>query len=319
MTSVVSFEPSHAEQIVALWRLLHPDWAWLDNSAARDEIFEPSDTVERIRYVVLNKDAVIASVFSTCLRQKPWPRNRFIQIEAAPADISVEWLDVVFASFNDADRGQADIWHVANLTESSMPILAPLLEAVGFIRHSSMLHMEWSGESVTVVDPSPAHFECYAGGNLDIDQAIVDLHNRSYRPSRLVPPVDLETLWKPRPGQKAREYVLAMENDRLVGYAEWLETHGEPPFISSFVAARSHWGTAVAAAVGTKAMQILVERGHRKIESSVRSNNAGSLRLHREHGWKVAFETSHTFVRRLGQVVGRRSEIADAVKQSRIR
>jgi hypothetical protein len=159
--------------------------------------------------------------------------------------------------------------------------------------------MEWVGEYVPVVDLSPVHLERYGGGNLDLDQAIVDLHNRSYRWSHLVSPADLESLWKPWPGLKAREYVLAMENDRLVGYAEWFETKGNPPFINSLVAARSHWATAVAAAVGTNAMQILLERGHRKIEATVRSNNAAALRLHREFSWKVACEAAHTFVRRL--------------------
>ena len=54
--------------------------------------------------------------------------------------------------------------------------------------------MEWSGQSVTVIDPSPAHFERYAGGDQDIDSAIVDLHNRAYRRTRLVPPADIERL-----------------------------------------------------------------------------------------------------------------------------
>jgi hypothetical protein len=69
----------------------------------------------------------------------------------------------------------------------------------------------------------PARLKRYAGGNLDIDQAIVDLHDRSYRRSRLGPPLDFGSLWKSEPGLSAREYVLAMEDDRVVGYCEWLE------------------------------------------------------------------------------------------------
>ena len=106
-----------------------------------------------------------------------------------------------------------------------------------------------------------------------MDKAIVELHNRSYRSSRLMPPWGVENLWQSWPGLTLREYVLAMEQDRLVGYAEWFVVDGKP-CINSFVAARSHWGTPVGAAVGTKAMQILVELGHRKIESSVVSTNA---------------------------------------------
>jgi GNAT superfamily N-acetyltransferase len=299
MTSVVSFEPNHANQVVALWRLLHPDWTWLDNPERRDQIFERSDAVEPIRYVVQNQDGVIASVFSSCWRDRTWPCNRFIQIEARPADLAAEWLDIALASFVDADRGQPDIWHVANATEILTSVLVPLLEAAGFVRHSSMMRMEWRGESVTVPDPGPAHLERYAGGDPDIDRAIVDLHNRAFRPSRLVPPADLERLWKPWPGLQTHEYVLAMENGRVVGYAEWLESDGNAPFIDSMVVARSHWGTAVAAAVVTKAIQILLERGHHKIESCVRSNNAASMRLGWKLGWKVASEMAPTFVRKL--------------------
>ena len=143
-----------------------------------------------------------------------------------------------------------------------MPVLAPLLEAAGFVRYASVMQMEWRGESVTVPDSGPAHIECYAGGDLDIDRAIVDLHNWAYRPAHLVPPADLERLWKPRLGVETREYVLAMENGgRVVGYAEWLvrdgnapvinSSDGNAPAINSIVVARSHWGTAVAAAVLT--------------------------------------------------------------------
>jgi GNAT superfamily N-acetyltransferase len=310
MTSVVPFEPNRANQVLALWRRLHPDWTWLNTPEVLDQILETDDAVERICYVVQKQDGVIASVFSTCWRDRTWPRNRFIQIEARPADLPAAWLDIALASFVDADRGQPDIRHVANQTEILMPVLAPLLEAAGFVRYASVMQMEWRGESVTVPDSGPAHIECYAGGDLDIDRAIVDLHNWAYRPAHLVPPADLERLWKPRLGVETREYVLAMENGgRVVGYAEWLvrdgnapvinSSDGNAPAINSIVVARSHWGTAVAAAVLTRAMQILLERGHTKIESWIRSNNAASMRLARKLGWKVASEKANTFVRKL--------------------
>jgi hypothetical protein len=299
MTTVVPFERSRIGQVVALWRLLHPDWTWLDNPEKRDKIFESSDAVERIGYVIQREDAVIASVFGACWQDKTWPRNRFIHIEARPEDMAAEWLGNVLASFIDADRGQPDTWHVADTTEILLPVLAPLLHAAGFVHHSIVMQTEWSGESVTVVDPRPVRLERYAGGDREIDRAIVDLHNRSYRFSRLVPPADLAGLWKPWLGLEVREFVLAVENYRLVGYAEWLVTDGKP-YINSLVAARSHWGTAVASALGTQAMQILLELGHHKIRSSdVRSNNAASLRLQQRFGWKVASERAHTFVRKL--------------------
>jgi hypothetical protein len=46
-------------------------------------------------------------------------------------------------------------------------------------------------------------------------------------------------------------------------------------------------------------MQILLERGHNKIDAVVASTNAASLRLKLKLGWKVGSELAHTFVRKL--------------------
>lgn len=305
MTSVVPFEPSHAGQILDLWRALHPDWTWLDGPDKLAELFG-TGAPDRIGFVVQRQGTVIASVLGTCSRDKVrpaderWPRNRWIQIETRPADVAAEWLAPILASFADADRERADIWHVVNVTGVLLPALTPLLETAGFVRHSVTMRMEWSGASVTVADPGRVRLERYAGGSRDIDRAIADLHNRSFRPARLVPPLDPERLWQPGPGPELREYVLAMENDRVVGYAEWYVTDGKP-WIESLAVARSHWGTAVAAAIGTKAMQILVELGHRDLASAVRSSNAASMRLIRKLGWRIGSELVRTFVRRFGR------------------
>ena len=304
MISVVSFGPSHIDSVVTFWRLLHPDWTWLENSEEKAKLFGSRNGGESIDYVVQRDGTVVASVFSKfsgdkmVSLDKSVPRNRFIIIDARPADVSSEWLDIVLASLVEADRGQSDIWHVANATEVLSPVLAPLLEEAGFVRHSSLMRMEWSVDCVIVTDPSPAHLERYAGGDPDIDRTMVDLHNSSYRASRLAPPATLERLWNPRPGLEAHEFVLARENHRIVGYSEWSVVDGEA-WISSYAAARSHWGTAVGSAVGTKAMQVLVEVGHNKINSTVRSNNTASMRLHLKYGWKVASVSAHTFVRKL--------------------
>jgi RimJ/RimL family protein N-acetyltransferase len=298
MLSVIPFEPRLADPVIALWRALHPEWKWFDDPETRAKAFEPSEFFERIGYVVQRGDHVVASVFGTCLRDNNWPRNRYLHIEARPEDIAADWLGPLFAGFVDVDREHPDTWHVANPPEASWPVLVPLLTAAGFVHRSSSIRMEWEGDSVTLPDPNPARFERYAGGNPDMDKAITDLHNRSYRPSRLTPPARPEHLWEPWPGLTAREYVLAVEEDRLVGYAEWFVTDGKP-YINSLVAARSHWGTPVAAGVGIKAMQILIELGHRKIESSVFSTNAPSMKLQLKHGWRVAAEQARTYVRML--------------------
>jgi RimJ/RimL family protein N-acetyltransferase len=296
MCRVTPFEPDLAESVLALWRDLHPDWKWLDDPETRARALGPGESFERIGYVVHRDNDLIASVFGACSRDEGWPRNRYIHMETRPEDIAVDWLDPVLARFRDADRERPDTWQVISPPEVTWPVLVPLLEAAGFIYRMSSIRMQWEGYSVTVPDPSPARFARYTGGDPDMDRAIGDLHNRAYRSSRVTPPVRHEDLWKPWPGLQAREYVLALEEDHLVGYAEWFVTDGTP-YINSFVAARSHWGTPVAAAVGIKAMEILIDLGYRKIESSVFSTNAASMKLHLKHGWRAAAEQVRTYVR----------------------
>ena len=297
MCRVSPFEPGFSQSVLALWRELHPDWTWLDDPESRELAFAPSPSFERAGYVVHRGDALIGSVFGACSKEET-PRNRYIHIEARPEDLAMAWLGPLLASFYDLDRAQPGTWHIANPPETSWPVLVPLLEASGFSHRMSSIQMHWEGDAVTVPDPSPARFERYDGGNPDMDRAICDLHNRAYRASRVTPPVTQENLWKPWPGLEKREYVLALEGDRLVGYAEWFVTDGTP-WVNSFVAARSHWGTPIGAAVGVKAMQILIELGHRKLESSVRSNNAASMKLHLKHGWRRGAEQMRTYVRTL--------------------
>jgi hypothetical protein len=298
MASVSAFEPDDTDEVVALWRSLHPDWTWLDDRQRLPLFFERLDGFERIRYVVRCRKAVTATVFARCSRDSNWPPSRTINIETRPENIAAEWLDSILASFVDSDRGRPDMWHVTSPATALSPAAAPLLEAAGFVRHSRQVIMEWSSEPVTVVDPSPARLQRYAGGDRAIDSAIVDLRNRSYRPSRMMAPADVESLWAPWPGLDVQEFLLAWDGDRLAGLADWCVTGGEV-FISSFAVARSHWGTRVSSAIATHAMQLLFELGHHKILSLVRSNNAASMRLQLKLGWKVEGELAQTFVRKL--------------------
>jgi RimJ/RimL family protein N-acetyltransferase len=296
MLSVIPFESHLAEPVATFWRALHPEWTWLDDPETRAKAFAPSEFFERVGYVVERGNDVIASVLGTCSRDNSSSRNRYIHIEARPEDITADWLDPLLTNFSDLDRLHPGTWQIVNPPEILWPILAPVLAGAGFIHRGSSIRMEWEGDSVTVPDPAPARFERYAGSNPDIDKAITDLHNRSYRALRLTPPTRPEFLWEPWPGLSAREYVLALEENRLVGYAEWFVTDGKP-CINSFVAARSHWGTPIGEAVGLKAMQILIELGHRKIESGVFSTNAPSMKLHLKNGWRAVAEQVRTYVR----------------------
>lgn len=74
------------------------------------------------------------------------------------------------------------MWHVTSPATALSGAAAPLLEAAGFVRHSSQMIMEWSSEPAAVVDPSPARLQRYAGGDREIDRAIVDLRNPSFVP-----------------------------------------------------------------------------------------------------------------------------------------
>lgn len=296
-TLLLPYEARFDEQTIALWRTLHPDWTWLNEPETVAKAFELDE--HRLGYAVQREGTVIGTVFGSCARDATWHRNRYIHIEAQPEDLSADWLAPALASFAEADRGRPDTWHVASPVEAQWPILCSLLEALGFTLHSSMMTMEWTGEKVTLTDPGTARLDRYTGGNPEIDQAIIDLHNRSYRAGRLTPPADIEYLWKTWPGLTAREYVLAWDEGRLVGYAEWF-VYDDKPTMNSLVAARSHWGTSVAAAAGTKAMELMLELGYRTLQSSVISRNAASIKLQLRHGWRITKEQGRTYVCKLG-------------------
>jgi hypothetical protein len=294
MISVSPFERSHSADVVALWRALHPDWKWLDDPAACNEQFESSDAVERTGFIVRRGQAPIASVFVASWRDRRMALTRRIRIEVRPEDIEAEWLESVLARLLDSDRGNGGTWHVVSSRKVLCPGLAPHLETAGFALHSRQLLMEGNSDAATLADPGSPRFERYAGGNEEIDRAIVELHDRSHLPSRLKPPMGLTELWTSA-GLELHEFVLAWERGRLVGYAEWSVGDGEA-WISDYASTR----LGVGAAVSTKAAQILRELGHRRIKSMAHSTNEASLLLLlRKFGCKVTGEASRTFVRKL--------------------
>lgn len=298
MAFVTAFEPSDTDEVVALWRSLHPDWKWLDDRARLPLFFERQDALERLRYVVRGRNAVVATVFATCSSGVNETPRRIITIETQSADIAAEWLSLILASFADADRERPGMWHVTSPAMALASAAAPLLQASGFVRHSTQKSMQWCSAPVTVVDPSPAHLQRYCGGDREIDRAIVDLHNRAHGPSRMVPPIDVDGLWRPSPGLRAREYLLAWDGGRLAGLAEWFAVDGIIA-VEDLAVARSHWGTTLGAAVLSAVMQLLFELGYRDIKANVRSNNVPAMRLALSLGWKVERERMQTFVRKL--------------------
>ncbi len=298
MAFVSAFAPSDTREIAALWRSLHPDWDWLDDPTRLPQLFERQETPERTGYVVRRCNAVIATVFATCSGDGNAPRRRIITIQTQPADIAAEWLDPILAAFAYADQERPHTWHVTSPAMALASAAAPLLEAAGFVRHSTQILMQWDNTPMAVVDPSPAHLQRYCGGDRDIDRAIVDLHNSAYGPSRMEPPINVDGLWNPSPGLLAHEYLLAWNDGRLAGLAEWFASHGIVA-VEDLAVARSHWGTNLGATMLSAVMQLLSDLGYRRIKASVRSNNAAAMRLALSLGWKLDREWMQTFVRKL--------------------
>jgi RimJ/RimL family protein N-acetyltransferase len=284
------------DQIVAAWRAMHPDWDWFDDPTVRESLLKLADNP--LAFVAFENDKPAGTLIAYELAEADGPKNRFISIEAKPEHVDGSDLVRFLKAVADADREhQSDLWHIVNV-DPAWSVMAPHFEKAGFVLHERSFSMEWTGDAIPEIAlPDGAVFEFYTGGQIEVDREIADLHARSYGNTRLVPPADPETLWTAWPGLEAREYVLCRDNGQLVGYGEWFVTKGRP-VVNSFVAARSHWGTTVGAAVGIKAMERLFELGHRKMFSGVSSRNTPSMRLHLRYGWRVAEENCLRYVRK---------------------
>src|ERR1700686_4350326 len=114
MASVSAFEPGDVAGVVALWRSLHPDWAWLDDPAQTADAFARRHNREPLRYVVRRDDEVVATAFASRVQDTTWTRNRFIDVQGRPEHMHAGWLRIVLASLDAADRGQPGTWHVVN-------------------------------------------------------------------------------------------------------------------------------------------------------------------------------------------------------------
>jgi Acetyltransferase (GNAT) family len=295
--SIVPLERCHVRQVIELWRQLHPQWIWLKDPSAETEILNPLPNRELIRYVVEHRSRVIATVFtSRALDDSGRNRARIITFETQAADINVDWVRAVFESLASADRERPGMRQVVNAQPNLIPLLRPMLDAEGFLPSFKVLRIEWCGDSVSVAQPYPLRFRHYAGGDRELDEAIVELRNRSFRAERSKPQIDVEGLTRRNATLQQREFVLALEADRLVGYAEWCIDAGEA-WIACYAVARSHWGTAIAGILGAKVMDTVLRHGHTKMVAIIRSTNAPVMRHVQALGWTIAAEVSHTFVR----------------------
>jgi ribosomal protein S18 acetylase RimI-like enzyme len=295
MPSFIPYHAGIADQVADFWLSRHPDWKWLSDPEGRAKIMAEDDNHKG--FAVMDGKAVVGTMFSH-LSKEELP-NRFIMIEMAPELVTAEIVDHLLSSFTDVDREKGGIWQVAMLDEKQATALSPILENAGFILHDRSLRMEWDHDEVKL-EPPPAGTELilYTGGNPEYDQAIVDLHNRAYRPSRLTPGTEVEHLWPEAwPGLIAREYVLGFIDGKLGGYAEWMTTN-DYALMNSLAVSRAYWGTSLAPAVGTKAMERMREAGFRSFRSGVSSRNAASIKLQERFGWKITVEESRRYVRK---------------------
>jgi GNAT superfamily N-acetyltransferase len=297
--SILPFERHHIGQVIKLWRLLHPNWSWLSYPSAATEILRQLPNREYIRFVVEHRGSIIATVFtSRGLDESAWGRTRTIAIEAQATDGNADWVVKSWVRLPVRTAGRRGMIHLVNTQPNLSAILRPVLEAEGFSVSFKVLRMEWNGDTVGVPQPSPIRFRRYAGGDRDLDGAIVDLHNCSFRTVRLKQPMDVEGLWRRHATLQRREFVLAMEAERLVGYAEW-SIDADEAWIAYYAVARSHWGTGTARMLGTRVMEAALQHGYTRMAAITRSTNAAVMRQAHALGWTIASELSYTFTRRL--------------------
>jgi hypothetical protein len=291
------FVTDHIEAVTALWLELHPDWLWVTDEEFRKSAFEMDE--DRVGFIVEDEAGrLVGTVFGTATRDPTWPRNRYLHLELKPEAVREDLLTPLLTQMADSDHGRPGTWQILNLSDKSPPGLAEIVLGTGFELHDISFRMEWNGETVPLVEPAPLRLELYQGGNEATDAELVDLHNRAYRPARLVGPTKIEHLWpKAWPGLKEREFVLVWDGERIAGFAEWFSINGEA-IINSIVAARPHWGTHAAPAAGTRAMQRMIDHGYRPLVSAVSSRNAASYKLQYRHGWRRVRENSRNYVRK---------------------
>jgi hypothetical protein len=297
MTDLAPYDVSMAEEVSALWRKMYPEWDGATNLAEINRILTSDHVIEAV--TVRRDDRLIATV--SCTRQKSPDgySNIWISTIGEPGDLSVSLLPELLQRFSGIDAELPGTWHIISQRDRFPADLEAILIEFGFKLDRMTREMEWTGDFVLLVDAGDLRVQDYNGGNPDIDRSIIDLHNRSYRSLRLVSQLDETNVWKPyTTNQASRGIVICWDEDRMASFAEW-SVLDDQPIISSIVCARSHWGTAAAAAAGTRAMQCLVDRGHRRILSYSSTRNAASHKLQLRLGWREVKVMNPIYVRKV--------------------
>jgi hypothetical protein len=297
MTDLTPYDVSMAEEVSAFWQKLYPEWNGASNPAEINRILTSDRVIECV--TVRRDNRLIATV--SCTRQKSPDgySNIWISTTSEPGVLSASLQTELLRRFSDVDAEIPGTWHIISPRDRFPADLEAVLTEFGFKLDRMTREMEWTGDSVLLVDAGHLRVQNYNGGDPDIDRSIIDLHNRSYRSLRLVSQLDETNVWKPyTANQASRGIVICWDEDQMVSFAEWSVIDGQP-IISSIVCARSHWGTATAAAAGTRAMQCLVDRGHRRILSYSSTRNAASHKLQLRFGWREVKVMNPIYVRKV--------------------
>lgn len=296
MTEFVPYDTAMAGQVAALWHKLYPEWEGASDTAEVNKILAAERVVDAI--AVLQGDRLVATV--CCSRQKSpdGSSNIWIALANEPDSLSADAFSTLLAQFSHIDAETPGTWHIIAPIQRFPHDLEAVLTASGFKLDRMTREMEWTGDAVPLVDAGALRVQAYGGGDPRVDRAIIDLHNRSYRSLRLVTQMDETNVWKPYGStQTARGMVICWDEDRIASFAEWSVLEGKP-VVTSIVCARSHWGTAAAAAAGTRAMQHLVDLGFRRLLTYASTSNAAAHKLHLRHGWREVKVTNPIYIRK---------------------
>lgn len=295
MAELIAYDESMLEKMSAFWSRVFPEWSGATDLEQVKQVVGKADNVDVS--MLREGDSLTATAISTRQRAPDGSSNIWVSIACEPDRLSAADLKLLLARISGVDAELPNTWQIIALPDRLPEPLEQALAEEGFRLDRMTREMEWCGDAVPLVDPEGLRVQAYDGGDPAIDQAILDLHNRSYRALRLVSLMNPENVWRPYFGQKSRGMVICWDGSVLASFAEW-GVLDDKPIITSIAAARSHWGTSAAAAAGTRAMQCLVDMGHRRLLTYASTRNTAAYKLHLRHGWREVRVVSPNYIRK---------------------
>lgn len=296
MAELIAYDETMLERISAFWCKVFPEWPEAGDSEQTRQIVTKPENLD-VSLLCQNGE-LIATAISMRQIAPDGSSNIWISVASEPAQLSAADLKLLLSRISGLDAELPNTWHIISLQERLPEPLELALAEEGFLLDRMTREMEWCGDAVPLADPGNLRIQEYDGGDAAIDQAILDLHNRSYRALRLVSQMSPQNVWRPYFGQKSRGMVICWDGDSMASFAEW-GVLDDKPIVTSIVAARSHWGTSAAAAAGTRAMQHLLDMGYRRLLTYASTRNTAAYKLHLRYGWREVKVVSPVYIRKL--------------------